>query len=439
MRREILLSVLLLLATTGCQTWAPARLDLPPDPAAVQTQSRDDVTVSAMILRDEQAARHFGVDLARHGLQAVWLRVRNASPWRLRLMRGAIDADVYSPDEAAFVVRDDVPGKSFESLRQYFRDESIRILLAPQTLNEGFLIVPRAEGGRYVDVQLHSPGRLYRFGFALPLPDGDFDYERLDPDRIYGGRVLPDLDAQGLRAALEQLPCCASNEAGTAEGDPLNVVLVGDAPVTLAALSRSGWSFTHRIDLRTVRRELGAAIAGSPYPVAPVSPLYALGRKQDFAMQRARGTISRRNHMRLWLAPFRFEGRQVWFGQISRDVGVKVTPKSPTLTTHIIDPAVDEARAYLLQSLFTHDVVDRYAFVKGAGAAPRVAPRRNLTDDPYYSDGMRLVVVLAPHRVVPTQIGVYDWEEPEGPIAAGQSDDARKPVPLDATAPGERR
>ena len=433
MHRATLVACLLALA--GCQAWAPARLDLPPDPAATQTQSYEDVTVSAAILTDQQSRAHFGADLARHGLQAVWLSVRNASPWRLRLMRGAVDPDVYSADEAAVILRKDVPGKSFEALRQYLRDESIRILLAPQTINEGFLLVPRAEGGRYVDVQLHSPGRLFRFGFALPLPDGDFDYERLDPARIYDGRTLPELDAEQLRTALEQLPCCAANETASAEGDPLNVVLVGDAPIALAALSRSGWSFTHRIDFKTVRRELGAAIAGSPYPVAPVSPLYALGRKQDFAMQRARSTISRRNHMRLWLAPFRFEGRQVWFGQISRDIGVKLTPKSPTLTTHVIDPAVDEARAYLLQSLFTHGVVERYAFVKGAGAAMRSAPRLNLTDDPYYSDGMRLVVVLAQHSMVPTQIGVYNWEEPEGPIAAGQSDDARKPVPIDVTAP----
>jgi LssY C-terminus len=213
------------------------------------------------------------------------------------------------------------------------------------------------------------------------------------------------------------------------------VVLIGDAPVALAALSRSGWSFTHRIDLESVRRELGAAISGAAYPVAPVSSLYALGRKQDFAVQRARGTITRRNHMRLWLAPFRFEGRHVWFGQVSRDIGVKLTPKSPTLTTHVIDPAVDEARAYLLQTLFTHGVVERYAFVKGAAAATRSAPRYNLTEDPYYSDGMRLVVAIAQHSVPPEQITVYDWEEPEGPIAEGQGDDAGKPVPLDPVAP----
>jgi hypothetical protein len=433
---SLALMALAALMACGCATpFAPDRLALATGPDAVQVQSGDDVTVSAAILTDAQARQHFGVDLAKYQLQAIWLKVRNGSPWRLRLMRGAIDADLYSADEVAFLVRAEVRKADFERLRQYFRDESMRILLAPQTVNEGFVVVPRAEGGRYVDVQLHSPGRLLRFGFALPLPDGDFDYERLDPQVIYGGRELPDLDAAGLRAALERLPCCTTDAEGRRDGDPLNIAIVGDKAVTLAALSRSGWSFTHRIDLRTVRREIGAALSGAAYPVAPVSPLYAIGRKQDFAMQRARNTITRRNHMRLWLAPFRFEGREVWFGQISRDIGIKLTPKSPTLTTHVIDPAVDEARAYLLQTLFTHDVVDRYAFVKGAPVATRRAPRSNLTGDAYYSDGMRLVVVLAQHTVVPSQIGAFGWEEPEGPIAEGQTDDARKPVPLDVAAP----
>ena len=336
------LAAFAVLLVTGCASFSPSALPLPPDPEAAQTQSRDDVTVSTAILTDQQARQHFGVDLAAFSLQAVWLQVRNASSRRLRLLYGAIDPDVYSPDEAAFLMRKAVPGKDFELLRQYLRNESMRILLAPQTINQGFVIVPRAEGGRYVDVQLQFPGQLLRFGFALPLPDGDFDYERLDPTLIYAGRTLPDLDADQLRAELEKLPCCTTDVDGRNEGDPLNVVLVGDAPETLAALSRSGWSFTHRINLSTVRREVGAAIAGAAYPVAPVSPLYALGRKQDFAMQRARSTITRRNHMRLWLAP---------------------------------------------------------------------------------------------NPVAPAQIGAYNWEEPEGPIAEGQSDDARKPVPIPPTGP----
>lgn len=423
------------LLLAGCAGFAPSRETPLPEPASIQTKSEGDVTVSVAILTDEQARAHFGADLAAFGLQAVWLRVRNASPQRLRFLRGAIDLDVYSADEAALLVRSVVPSRDFERLRQHFRDESMRILLDPRTISEGYVIVPRAEGGRYVDVQLHSPGSLRRFGFAVPLPDGDFDYERLDPEQIYAGRTLPELDVDRLRAELEQLPCCTSDADGERNGDPVNVVLVGDGPQALLALTRSGWSFTHRITAKSIRREIGAAMAGTPYPVAPVSSLYLLGRKQDFALQRARGTITRRHHMRLWQAPFRFEGRQVWVGQVSRDIGVKLTPKSPTLTTHVIDPSVDEARAYLLQTLLTHGFVDRFGFAKGAPAATRVQPRRNLTDDPYFSDGMRLVVVLARTPVDPVRIGSLGWEEPEGAIAEAQSDDARKPVPIGPADP----
>jgi hypothetical protein len=43
----------------------------------------------------------------------------------------------------------------------------------------------------------------------------------------------------------------------------------------------------------------------------PVSPLNLFGRKQDIALQKARKDIHQRNHLRLWLAPFRVEGEEV--------------------------------------------------------------------------------------------------------------------------------
>ena len=39
----------------------------------------------------------------------------------------------------------------------------------------------------------------------------------------------------------------------------------------------------------------------------------------------------------------RYHGKPVWVGQISRDIGSRLTIHSPTLTTHKIDPDVDEA------------------------------------------------------------------------------------------------
>jgi hypothetical protein len=187
-----------------------------------------------------------------------------------------------------------------------------------------------------------------------------------------------------------------------------------------------------------VRREAAAAIEGAPYAVAPVSSLYVFGRKQDLALQRARQSIAQRNHMRLWLAPFRCEGRPVWIGQVSRDIGVKATTKSVTFTTHIIDPQVDATREYLLHSLLAQGFVDRFGFVRGSAVATSDQPRHNLTGDPYLSDGMRLVVFLSPDPLPPEQTRNLLWERSAAPIAEGQSDAARRnvrpidPVPAEA-------
>lgn len=270
--------------------------------------------------------------------------------------------------------------------------------------------------------------RELRFGFALPLPDGEFDYERLDTAHTYSATKLPDLDTEELRLAIEQLPCCATDVDGEDNADPLNVIIVGESVDLLNALSRSGWSFTHRITLDSVARLVGSALQGEAYPVASVSSLYAFGRKQDFALQRARRSIARRNHMRFWLAPFTHRGRQVWVGQISRDIGIKLSAKSPSLTTHIIDPEVDLAREYLLHSLLAEGFVERFGFAKGGMAAPRTQPALNLTGDPYFSDGMRLVIMLSPEPLPLVEVSSLQWEQSGAPVAEGQSEESERYV-----------
>ena len=96
---------------------------------------------------------------------------------------------------------------------------------------------------------------------------------------------------------------------------------------------------------------LSAFAFGGGYRTSPVSPLFVNGRPQDLAMQHARTDIAQRSHLRLWLSPLQVEGQPVWIGQISRDIGVKVTTLSKTLTTHVIDPQVDHARFRLLETL----------------------------------------------------------------------------------------
>jgi len=129
----------------------------------------------------------------------------------------------------------------------------------------------------------------------------------------------------------------------------------------------------------------------------------------------------------LWLAPFRCEGQPVWVGQVSRDIGVKLTRKSPTLTTHVIDPVVDESREYLLHSLLYHEAVDRFAFVRGVGEATLANPRTNLTGDPYITDGMRLVVWLSAEPVASEDAVNLRWNESTDPVREGKGEHAKVP------------
>jgi hypothetical protein len=153
-------------------------------------------------------------------------------------------------------------------------------------------------------------------------------------------------------------------------------------------------------------------VFGSQYRYSPVSPLYFEGRHQDIALQKARGSVKLRNHLRLWLTPLRYGGKPVWVGQVSRDIGVRWTLKTINLTTHKINPNVDETRSYLIGDLIHGQAVKWWGYVKGAEAAAYWEPRHNLTGDPYFTDGLRAVLELSADAVKPTDIRRMEWETP---------------------------
>ena len=137
-----------------------------------------------------------------------------------------------------------------------------------------------------------------------------------------------------------------------------------------------------------------------------MSSLYVFDRPQDVALQRARSSIHERNHLRVWLTPLRFEGVPVWIGQISRDIGVRFTWR--TITTHKIDPDVDETREFLVEDLAYSEALARIAYVGGVGPAPYDRPRGNLTGDPYFTDGQRVVMWISGEPTSIAEIEVLD-------------------------------
>jgi hypothetical protein len=396
-----------------------------------QSRSEDGLEVSVAVLSDHESRRFFGLGMARRHIQPVWLRIVNRRPDALRLDRVKIDPRYYTPLEAArichFGAGKQLVGfgllswlylpflplvllrflsgrKANRRIDALFKDEGLSSRpILPDTELEGFVFTTLDEGSKQVTVRLLGEVRAHELEFSLEVPGLDVTDDTDDaeaPSAQDGSRNLTEAD---FRSWLQQQPRSTANKQGSTEGDPLNLVVVGDRAQILACFG-ARWDPAESITLATSWKTFKAFLLESEYRYSPVSPLYLDHRQQDFALQRTRRQINERLHLRLWHTGVRFEGRPVWIGQISRDIGVRFTTKTWNLTTHKIDPDVDEARDYVLDDLLATERVAIAGYVAGVGEALPAAPRRNLTGDPFYTDGLRAVAVLSSQRVQPSYL-----------------------------------
>ena len=287
--------------------------------------------------------------------------------------------------------------------------------VAPHSVAAGF-VYTHADGGlKFLTVALIAGQRLAGFQFALPIPGREYAVQRVDFAGLYAPGQVEDLSLEQLRARLASLPCCVQDSSGEHSGDPLNLVIIGDGIGPIFPFASRGWHLNEPADARSFITMSKAFLLRSQYDTAPVSPLYAFGRFQDIALQKARSSVSRRNHLRLWLAPFTVERQAVWIGQISRDIGIKLTTKSWYLTTHRISPYVDQDRDYLLQDLVLSGRVQRIGFVSGVGRPRRRARASTSPMIRISPTGCAWWCSSATSRTCPAAIEFLPWERPAAP------------------------
>jgi hypothetical protein len=400
-----------------------------------------------------EARRLFGVDVARRGIQPVWLRIENRSGQSLRLQMVSIDPRYFTPLEAAAVNHFSI-GKRLSAfgamawvffpllalvplklatawfangrMDDEFRRRGFRLApIAAGEAVEGFVFTTIDLGTKVVHVRLtpveplrRSLGRVLGsvaagandavtgagatggsvdFAFTVPVAGIAADYLDRDFASLRPSSSVETCTLDDLLARLEAMPATTTDASGDAAGDPANLVVVGDFETLLGAFA-ARWDECETISLLTCWKTVRAFLLGANYRYSPVSPLHLFGRDQDFALQRTRQSINERLHLRLWITPLEFDGRPVWVGQVSRDIGVRFTTKAWNLTTHRIDPDVDESRDYVIEDLNAAGRVAAAGYVGGVGACAADATRRNLTGDPYFTDGKRAVILLAATR-----------------------------------------
>ena len=176
------------------------------------------------------------------------------------------------------------------------------------------------------------------------------------------------------------------------QGDMVNFVLVGSEQQVQTALQAANWHVADTDNNKAVLNAIMQTYDKKDYLAMPMSSLYLYGRRQDFGYEMAEpyAMVASRHHFRIWKAPFTWEGKAVWAGAGTHDIGFEKDQRNGKVT-HKIDPAVDGERDNIGSSLQKSGKAKTLSYylppdpVQGA---------KNATGGGYHSDGRILVVIL---------------------------------------------
>jgi hypothetical protein len=408
-----MLALLLSTMLGGCASFEPMSLEQLEQleyVARAMTMERDGVRVTVSVLTRQEARKAFGKKLDKQWIQPVWIEIENNSDRDYWLMLHGLDPDYFSAREAAYVSHG-ANTASNKGIDEYFDNLGIIPFAAKGETTSGFVFSNLKLGTKQVRVRLMGDRKLLEFEFFVTVPGLRADWQRVDFESLYADDEWVNYDDPAeLQQVLEEFMCCTTKKDATGSGDPINLVIIGSVSA-LKGFIKAGWDETEIISAGSSWRTFKSFVAGSEYKYSPISALYVFQRPQDIGLQKARDTINERNHLRLWLSPITFRGEFVWIGAISRDIGVLFTTRAWNLTTHAIDPEVDEARNFLTEDLAIAQALREVGMLKGVGEVTHEQPKKNLLGSPWWTDGRRAVLRLADEPVPLELVELIEWAD----------------------------
>jgi hypothetical protein len=391
--------VFALACLAGCATWRP-----PTDSgdselrARAVTRSALGVQVSASLLGQEESRRLLGTELERNGIQPVWLEIENGTPHELWLLKSGTGPDYFSPLEAAWSAHVPFGGGTNDRIDEHFSRVAFANPVPAHGTRSGLLFVAPHPRRTVLNVDLVGLGRLVPISLILVSPDvepGAAERQLIEAASV----PKPDYtELDSLRAALEQLPHCASTAGDAACSEPLNAVFIGTLEDIGAASSRRDF----RLDVR-----------------GPDLDLRVFGRPPD-VVSRKHGPGAPAIWNRAWLAPLTFQGTPVFVGQVARPVGGRFgAARAPELRMH---GDIDEARDRLIQDAMYSGGLKAVGFLASTGAIPCAQPRPTGDGGSYCTDGHRVVLFFDTRPLTISDVQFLDW----APLLQQVAERARK-------------
>jgi hypothetical protein len=366
-----------------------------------ETKEQGQIRVRASVPSREEAEKIFGIPIYKRGIQPVWLEVTNNSPGRARFVLSSVDEDYFSPFEVAYMHKKLFSKQGWMDMEEYlFSNAMPRQIAAGETVS-GFVFTHETSGTKNFNVDVfHESSKedgYEEFTFFVQVPGFVPDHATVEFKGLYEAGSVQDLDSDGLREALLESPCCTTNRDGSGQGPPVNLVLVANGLEVLQSLLRAGWSET--------------SYAKDEKYLNSVN--YLFGRPPDAVFRKSRGKANDRNELSLWLAPMRTDGQAVWMAQIKHAIGQKFDINA-FFFGFAQDPDVDDGRNFLLQNLWYAQSLKEVAFTYTGKVVPMDNPQLDFNNNPFFTDGRRIVMWLSGEPVALQEVRNLRWDEPPG-------------------------
>lgn len=194
------------------------------------------------------------------------------------------------------------------------------------------------------------------------------ELDQLPPNLPVGSRLIRRPQEPELAPFVDSLPLRAKFLSSGRPADPVNIVMLGSRQQVEQSFAAAGWSPTEALSSQSFLRSYQAMTRQAAYHSAPMSTLLLEEKTPDLMFQRSLNTIAKRHHIRIWKADSLYQGREVWLGTATHDIGIQM--KGPASFTHRIDPRIDRERRTIVEHL-------RFA---GCTGDVQMVPRKKLAE-----------------------------------------------------------
>lgn len=360
------------------------------------TQEDGSIRVSAAVPTAKETLALTGLDLYEQGIQPVWLNIENSGSVRARVALWSVDKEYFSPIEVAYMNRKKFSKEGYSSMERWFYENGLPRFIPAGESRSGLVFTHLKPGTKGFNLVLFSKKVAHDFTFFVPLPGFVPDFMKVDFDALYAESEKKDMNRQALKQVLmHDLPCCAGDADGEAKGMPFNVVMIGSGPAIRRAMLRGDWLET----------------SSDPEVAVEVRQQRFEGRQPDAVFSKNRADGNERIIVTLWLSRWSVITVPVWVGQVVYSSGEKSLLGDPGENAFMdseflsffaresVAADLDGAQRFLFQNYWYSGSLRKVGYVDGVGEFSMDEPGTGSSGIAYFTDGMRLVMVIAEEPV----------------------------------------